>query len=109
MPIRLSCPQCKKDYQVPDSAAGKKGTCKNCGAVFQIPRADISTSPSGGKVLRHKEAAPFATPKHEARHLEPIETHIQLHIGEIETVWHERISDKVHLDVLIVPPNAQYN
>jgi hypothetical protein len=41
--------------------------------------------------------------------LEPIETHIQLHIGEIETVWHERISDKVHLDVLIVPPNAQYN
>jgi hypothetical protein len=109
MPIRLSCPQCKKDYQVPDSAAGKKGTCKNCGAVFQIPRADVSESPSGGKVLRHKEAAPFAAPKHEARHLEPIETHIRLHIGEIETVWHEKISDKVHLDVLVVPPSAQFN
>jgi hypothetical protein len=109
MSIRLSCPQCKKAYQVPDSAAGKKGTCKNCGAVFQIPRADISTAPSGGKVLRHKEAAPFATPKHEARHLEPIETHVQLHIGEVEWVLHEVISDKVHLDVLVVPPTAQYN
>lgn len=109
MPIHLSCPQCKKDYQVPDSAAGKKGTCKNCGAVFQIPRADVSESPSGGKVLRHKEAAPFKTPTHEARHLEAIETHVRLHIGEIETVWHEKISDKVHLDVLIVPPSPQYN
>jgi hypothetical protein len=109
MSIRLSCPQCKKDYQVPDSAAGKKGTCKSCGAVFQIPRADVSESPSGGKVIRHKEAAPYEVPKHHGRHLEPIEAHVQFHLGEIEAVFHELISDKVHLDVIIVPPSSKYN
>jgi hypothetical protein len=37
MPIEVVCSQCGKSMQAPDSAAGKKGRCKTCGAVFQIP------------------------------------------------------------------------
>src|SRR4051794_23295663 len=37
MPISLSCPQCGKLYQLSDSLAGKKGRCKDCGSIFEIP------------------------------------------------------------------------
>ncbi len=35
MPVKIACPKCKQRYQLPDSALGKKVTCKSCGASFR--------------------------------------------------------------------------
>lgn len=37
MSINVQCPACGKSYKVNDSLAGKKGNCKTCGGMFQIP------------------------------------------------------------------------
>lgn len=38
--------------------------------------------------------------------LEEIEAHLEKHIGKCETVLHEMISDRIHLDVLTFPPDG---
>lgn len=38
--------------------------------------------------------------------LEEIEAHLERHIGRCETVLHEVISDRIHLDVLTFPPDG---
>src|SRR5262249_45948890 len=37
MSISLSCEKCGKLYEMPDSAAGKRARCKQCGHEFRIP------------------------------------------------------------------------
>jgi hypothetical protein len=49
-----------------------------------------------------------ATPEHEAASLEQIEEHIEKYIGPIETVYHELVSDQVHLDLLWVKPTDKH-
>ncbi len=108
MAIRLTCPQCQKSYQVPDEAAGKKATCQQCGAQFRVPTVDVEVAPSGTEVKRYKAAKPFTAPAHYGRHLEALEEHITRHLGEPTSVWHEIVSDKIHLDVIAVPPSKKY-
>ncbi len=36
MPIKVTCLECSRVYQLPDAAAGRKGKCE-CGAVLDIP------------------------------------------------------------------------
>lgn len=40
MPIKAPCPRCKHVTHLPDSASGKLGRCKQCGAIVRIPIAD---------------------------------------------------------------------
>jgi len=40
----------------------------------------------------------------DVRNLEDIELHVEAHIGEIASVLHELVSDRIHLDVLYVAP-----
>jgi predicted Zn finger-like uncharacterized protein len=35
MPAKISCPKCKAQYQLPDSALGKAVKCKSCGTTFK--------------------------------------------------------------------------
>lgn len=37
MPIEVTCDGCGARFKAPDTAAGKKGKCKKCGAVITIP------------------------------------------------------------------------
>lgn len=37
MPIEVTCDACGARFKAPDSAAGKKGKCKKCGAVISVP------------------------------------------------------------------------
>jgi len=69
---------------------------------------DIERSESGSPIYRHKarERGP-TVPKHSAEHLEEVEAHVEKHIGKIETVFHELISDLIHLDVLFVPATQE--
>lgn len=40
---------------------------------------------------------------------EAIEAHIERHIGKIDSVYHEIMSETVHIDVQVVPPTAEKN
>lgn len=45
MPIQVQCPNCGKGYRMPDTAAGRKGKCKECGAIIDVP-ATAETPPA---------------------------------------------------------------
>lgn len=62
------------------------------------------TSPSGNPIYRH--APPereIEAPQDEGVYLEAIEAHLAEHVGEVGMVFHERVSDLIHLDVLHIP------
>jgi hypothetical protein len=66
-------------------------------------------SPGGSRILRYEEpqrdwqaAAPSANG-------EQIERHFATHFGEPSTVFHELVSDLVHLDVHIIRPRPERN
>lgn len=45
----------------------------------------------------------------DSQHMEAIRAHVEKHIGPIEWVFHELISDTVHLDIMFVAPTPQRN
>ncbi len=60
-----------------------------------------------GPTLRHQAPKPFEFAVGDSVNIEAIGAHIERHIGKVATVFHELVSDKVHIDVHIVPPSAQ--
>ena len=68
----------------------------------------VETSPSGAPILRHQDPGRDpASPTERARNLEDIEAHVEKHIGPIETIIHEHVSDQVHIDIIVVPPTPE--
>jgi hypothetical protein len=67
----------------------------------------VERSKSGNPIYRHQaRERDWTAPKHSAQHLEEVEAHVEKHIGKVEMVFHEILSDLVHLDVLWVPATA---
>jgi hypothetical protein len=64
-------------------------------------------SMDGSAILRHEEATPFEGPRGEAC-LEQISDHIEAYLGKVEAVFHEIVSDTVHVDVHFVKPSQQF-
>ncbi len=67
-------------------------------------RPKVSTG--GGQILRHEEAAGWQLP-HGEPSTEKISNHIAAHMGEPEAVFHEIVSDTVHIDLYRVGPTAE--
>jgi hypothetical protein len=67
-------------------------------------------SPSGAPIYRYEgaEPAPFALAGGDDITIAAISEHIERHLGPVSGVYHELLSDKVHLDVHIVPPSADF-
>ena len=65
-------------------------------------------TPSGAPIYRHQEAAPFELVNGEDETIAAISAHIEHHLGPVKGVYHEIISDKVHLDVHVVAPSADF-
>jgi hypothetical protein len=42
-----------------------------------------------------------------ARHLDAITAHVEQHFGKVEFVFHELVSDELHIDILIVAPRDE--
>lgn len=58
-------------------------------------------------ILRHKERAPeLVDGSHAGGYLKEIEAHLARFFGRAESVWHEVVSDDVHVDILPFPPTA---
>ncbi|QZN79554.1 suppressor of fused domain protein [Stenotrophomonas sp. DR822] len=59
-------------------------------------------SPGGSPILVHSREKDF-TPAQGESHIEEISAYIERHLGPISGVFHEIISDIVHIDVHVVP------
>jgi len=92
--------------------------CHNVPVTFtlDLTEAHVSTKPdqpakvvslSGSPIYQHGEALPWATPPG-AEYIAQISAHIEKHLGPVETVFHELVSDKVHIDVHFVNPTADF-
>ncbi len=58
---------------------------------------------AGDLVFRHQaRERDFEAPQHYGLHAEEIEKHLETHVGKVDLVLHEIISDLIHLDVLLV-------
>lgn len=69
---------------------------------------EIERSQSGAPIYRHQPRdGQWTMPRHSGRFLEEIDAHVEKYVGKVETVYHEIISDLVHLDVLWVPATAE--
>ncbi len=68
-------------------------------------------SASGAPILRHKESQNSIAPpvEYDAQAAEQIQAHIERHIGQTSTVYHELISNLVHIDIHIIEPTEEQN
>lgn len=67
-------------------------------------------SESGQPIYRYPAERPgWQFPDMSGSDMEAITAHIERHLGEIQTVWHEMLSDRVHVDVHHIPPRPERN
>jgi hypothetical protein len=72
------------------------------------PAGDQELSPSGQPIYRHKaRKKPFELAHGDSETIEAVEKHIAEHLGEADSVFHEIMSDLVHIDVHVVKPSAK--
>lgn len=112
MSIEFPCPNCQKKYRVDSDKAGKKFRCKKCEQTIQVPdnpmADDVEYTTGGSQLLRHKERSiPFEMAMGDSESIEAISNHIEEHIGKVDSVFHEIISDLVHIDVHLVKPTKK--
>ena len=63
---------------------------------------------SGSPIYRHKtRKIPFQHTSGDGEIIEPIERHIEKHLGRADNVLHEIVSDLVHIDIHVVPPRPE--
>lgn len=74
------------------------------------PHDEPELTPSGAPIYRYEgvEPAPFELASGDGDTISAISDHIERHLGSVSSVYHELISDKVHLDVHVVPPSADF-
>lgn len=68
---------------------------------------DSLVSMSGAPIYRHGEAAGWEPPKGEEC-IEQISAHIEAYLGKVDSVYHELVSDAVHIDVHFVKPTKEF-
>lgn len=107
MTLIVRCHECQKRYRVPDDRAGKRIKCRNCETIFLCPPPDDEqpTAKDGTTIYRHEyRNREFEPATGDSENIEAISEHIEQHIGPIESVFHELISDMVHVDIHWVKP-----
>lgn len=67
-------------------------------------------SESGNPIYRHQQAEQKMPRLSEGNepNIEAIEAHLAKHIGEAKFVFHELVSDQVHIDVHFIPPSEKF-
>lgn len=106
MTIIVKCFECEKRYRCPDERAGKRFKCRECETILTIPEPDEPPrSDDGTAILRHEARdRDFEMVTGDEQNIEAISDHIERYIGPVESVFHEIISDLVHIDVHWVKP-----
>lgn len=71
---------------------------------------DEERSRGGSRIYRHeRRERSFELATEPSERAEAVEAHVARHIGPVESVWHELVSDLIHLDVHVVPPSEERN
>jgi len=71
---------------------------------------ETERSESGSPIYVHNERKkPFELAFGSSEDIEQVENHIEQYIGKVDMVWHELISDLVHLDVHHIKPTPERN
>jgi hypothetical protein len=110
MAIRFQCEACGKRYRVDDSKAGKTSNCKICGNPVEVPGSLFSDelTEAGQPIFRHEaREREFQLAIGDDDSIDRISAHIEEHIGPVAGVFHELISDLVHVDIHMVAPTAE--
>jgi hypothetical protein len=124
MTISIQCDGCGQRSQVVAELAGRRIKCAACGKSLQVPpsaeetpekgstdlpeepsEAGVEYSESGQPIYRHaprQKEFEFAEGNEDT--IQAITEHVQAHVGEVASVFHEIISDLVHIDVFYVEP-----
>ena len=73
-----------------------------------LPVRTAEVSPGGSTIHRHQpRQTPFEPAMSDGATAVLVEEHVGRHLGEVKSVFHELISDLVHLDVLFIPPTPE--
>lgn len=108
MQISFECEDCGRRYKVDESKVGQSARCRDCGSAIRVPvpAPPVEESPSGQPIYRHEDRErDFEPAIGDEETIEAITAHVEKHIGGIDKVWHELISDLVHIDMHQVPPS----
>jgi hypothetical protein len=90
----LACGQ-MSDYSPP--ARGDLVACAHCGAEQLLPKPNEEHAQ---EILRHHgQERKFELAFGDEECIERVSNHIETHLGPITHVWHEILSDQVHVDV----------
>jgi hypothetical protein len=69
---------------------------------------DIERSEAGDPIYRHEpRERDFEFASGDPNDIARIEEHIEAHIGKADSVFHELVSDLVHIDLHLVPPSGE--
>ncbi|HWK30190.1 MAG TPA: suppressor of fused domain protein [Solirubrobacter sp.] len=64
-------------------------------------------SAAGEPILRHVFEAPPTPSSGDPAVLDAVTAHVERHVGPVASVWHQRQSPWVHVDVLVMRPTAE--
>jgi predicted Zn finger-like uncharacterized protein len=118
MTIPIQCDACGKRYRVVEELAGRRVKCKGCGRTLRVPHpgedppeaepadpsaADAEYSESGQPIYRHApREKEFRLAQGNEETIKAITNHVETHLGAVASVFHEIVSDLVHVDVFYV-------
>ncbi|MEZ6055571.1 MAG: suppressor of fused domain protein [Planctomycetaceae bacterium] len=115
MAIVFRCEQCGRRYRVELDRAGTSANCVECGAALTVPNPESRTestssavesdelSPAGTRIIRHEpRTVPTEIVGGDASTIDAVSDHITQYAGEIDFVYHELVSDLVHIDLHVV-------
>jgi hypothetical protein len=69
MPIKITCPHCKRNMLVDERLAGKKGRCKGCQQIITVPPLSNS-SPAASEAVKVENSPPPLPPETTLSHAE---------------------------------------
>ena len=68
-------------------------------------RPEGEASPGGSKIIRHEPRDPSFHPAIDSgASVELVDEHVEAHVGPVAMVWHEIVSEYVHIDIYHVEP-----
>ncbi|TWT38354.1 DUF3239 domain-containing protein [Blastopirellula retiformator] len=113
MPIEFACPVCSKRFKVDEKHVGRQTSCRACGAAITVPdqgEAALSGDTTGGSTLydhSQKERRDLGISVGDEGLIESVSEHIERHFGKVDNVYHELISEGIHVDIHVINPTEE--
>lgn len=104
MAIVFRCEKCDARYRVNLDKAGCRALCRRCGQSIVVPdplpRDQVLDLPA----LQDRRQPSTPLPPPDTARIARIVDHIEENLGPIDYVFHELVSEYVHIDVHRIPP-----